>query len=155
MCYSSYINGVLLFSKILKLHFKATHILKDMERIFWIAWAYLYSCLVKFCDSGEFFPYVDVGVVRLGEGLFQLLQLFLREGCPVSPSRRGRARGRGPVTATQTSPTRCRAARGAAAHAAGDWPGSLAADTARGSAATWLRLQLFKGTLRPWKHIAT
>ncbi len=40
----------------------------------------LYAGLVQLGDPGEFFPHVDVGIVRLGEGLFQFLQLLLCEG---------------------------------------------------------------------------
>lgn len=62
----------------------------------WKGLAHLDSGLVEFGDAGEFFATVNVGVVALGEGSFQLLQLLLGEGGPVSsPGRSGWTRGRG------------------------------------------------------------
>jgi len=55
---------------------------------------YLYSRLVEFGDSGELVAHVDVGVVALGEGRLELLQLLLCESGSVSASRRRRTSGR-------------------------------------------------------------
>lgn len=51
---------------------------------------YLNARLVELCYPGQFLPAVDIGIVRLGEGGLEFLQLFLREGGAMSSSRRCR-----------------------------------------------------------------
>ncbi len=46
----------------------------------------LYPGLVELGGPGQLLPAVDVGVVALGEGGLQLLQLLLGEGGPVPSS---------------------------------------------------------------------
>lgn len=49
-----------------------------MKYIWYVCDYYLYSRLIEFGRPSEFFPAVDIRIVWLGEGSFQLGQLFLQ-----------------------------------------------------------------------------
>ena len=58
--------------------------------------SYLYACLIEFGFACQLLPAVDIGVVTLREGGFQLRQLLLKgKQARVLSVGRGRGRGRG------------------------------------------------------------
>lgn len=62
--------------------------------------SHLYASLIEFGDAGQLLPVVDVRILVLPKGHFQLFQLLVAEGCAVASPSRGRI---GPVAPAETS----------------------------------------------------